>query len=123
MVGRSKLYGEKTKSNSCAVLNDGTRILTNTAIFQAFDRPRKGKPSEEYRLKNVPAFITANNYDKNTIMLQLKDIVKQYKTGDTNVEALKGVEIAAPVKIGDIVLADIAGTGVNVVAARNISAL
>lgn len=49
------------KELSCAVLNDGTRILTNTAIFQAFDRPRKGKPSEEYRLKNVPAFITANN--------------------------------------------------------------
>ena len=49
------------KELSCAVLEDGTRILTNTAIFQAFDRPRKGKPSEEYRLKNVPAFITANN--------------------------------------------------------------
>ena len=39
------------------------------------------------------------------------------------VEALKGVEIAAPVKIGDVVLADVAGTGVNVVAARNVSAL
>lgn len=35
---------------------DGTRILTNTAVFKAFDRPRKGKPSEEYRLKNTPAF-------------------------------------------------------------------
>ena len=49
------------KELSCAVLDNETRILTNTAIFQAFDRPRKGKPSEEYRLKNVPAFITANN--------------------------------------------------------------
>lgn len=49
------------KELSCGVLDDGTRILTNSAIFQAFDRPRKGKPSEEYRLKNVPAFITANN--------------------------------------------------------------
>ena len=34
-----------------------------------------------------------------------------------------GVEIAAPVKIGDVVLADVAGTGVNVVAARNIMAI
>ena len=50
------------KELACAVLDNGTRILTNTAIFQAFDRPRKGKPSsEEGRLKNVPAFITANN--------------------------------------------------------------
>ena len=39
------------------------------------------------------------------------------------VEALKGVEVVAPVKIGDVVLADVAGTGVNVIAARNISAL
>ena len=52
------------KELSCAVLDDETRILTNTAIFRAFDRPRKGKPSEEYRLKNVPAFITANNLKK-----------------------------------------------------------
>lgn len=49
------------KQLSCAVLDNGERILTNTAIFQAFNRPRKGKPSEEYRLQNVPAFITANN--------------------------------------------------------------
>ncbi len=39
------------------------------------------------------------------------------------VEALKGVEVAAPVKIGDVVLTNVAGTGVNVVAARNVSAL
>lgn len=38
-------------------------------------------------------------------------------------ESLKGVEIVAPVKIGDVVFADVAGTGVNVVAARNVPAL
>lgn len=31
------------KELSCAVLEDGTRILTNTAVFKAFDRPRKRK--------------------------------------------------------------------------------
>lgn len=66
------------KELSCAVLDDGTRILTNTAIFQAFDRPRKGKPSEEYRLKNVPAFITANN---------LKPYIeKEFEDNDFSVE-------------------------------------
>ncbi len=39
------------------------------------------------------------------------------------VDALRGVEITAPVKIGDVVLADVAGTGVNVVAARNVMEL
>lgn len=38
------------------------------------------------------------------------------------VEALRGVEITAPVKIGDIVLENVAETGVNIIAARNIVA-
>ena len=38
------------------------------------------------------------------------------------VEALRGIEITAPVKIGDIVLENVADTGVNVISARNIMA-
>lgn len=38
-------------------------------------------------------------------------------------EALKSVVLTAPVKIGDVVLENVVGTSVNVVAARNISAL
>ncbi len=36
------------------------------------------------------------------------------------VAALRGLEIQAPVKIGDIVLENVAGTGVNIVAAGNV---
>lgn len=39
------------------------------------------------------------------------------------VEALKSIILTAPVKIGDVVLENVAGTGVNVVAARNVSRL
>ncbi|MGB2527183.1 P63C domain-containing protein [Flagellimonas sp. SN16] len=49
------------KELSCAVLEDGTRVLTATAVFMAFDRPRKGKSSEEYRADRMPSFINANN--------------------------------------------------------------
>lgn len=49
------------KEFSCAVLSNGTRVLTATAIFQAFDRPRKGASSEVYRAKQMPSFINANN--------------------------------------------------------------
>ena len=38
-------------------------------------------------------------------------------------EALKSVVLTAPVRIGDVVLENVAGTGVNVVAARNVSEL
>lgn len=36
------------------------------------------------------------------------------------VKALKEVEVAAPVHIGDVVLADVAGTGVDVIATKNV---
>ena len=36
------------------------------------------------------------------------------------VKALKEIEVAAPVNIGDVILRDVAGTGVDVVATKNI---
>ena len=35
-------------------------------------------------------------------------------------DQLKGVSVSAPVKIGDVVIENVAGTGVNIVATRNI---
>ncbi|WP_333620928.1 P63C domain-containing protein [Sphingobacterium multivorum] len=49
------------KMLSCAVLDDGTRILTASAVFKAFDRPRKGKSNEGYRADQMPSFLNANN--------------------------------------------------------------
>lgn len=37
-------------------------------------------------------------------------------------EALKEVVVCAPVKIGDVILANVAGTGVDIIAAKNIAA-
>lgn len=48
------------------------------------------------------------------------DIPKNKIFACTN--ALRGIEISAPVKIGDIVLENVADTGVNVIAAKNIMA-
>ena len=36
------------------------------------------------------------------------------------VKALKDVELVAPVKIGDVVVENVAGTGVNVIATKNV---
>lgn len=36
------------------------------------------------------------------------------------IRELKGVKVKAPVHIGDVIVADIAGTGVDVVATRNV---
>ncbi|MBO2652162.1 P63C domain-containing protein [Shewanella algae] len=45
------------KSISCAVLSNGKRIITQTALFDAFDRPRKG----EKRLEGLPSIVGAKN--------------------------------------------------------------
>ena len=36
------------------------------------------------------------------------------------VKALKDVEVPAPVKIGDVIVENVAGTGVNVIATKNV---
>ena len=36
------------------------------------------------------------------------------------VKALKGITVKAPVHIGDVIVADVAGTGVNIVATSNV---
>lgn len=46
---------------SCAVLDDGTRVLTAKAIFDAFKRPRRGRSAGDQRAANMPSFIDANN--------------------------------------------------------------
>nr|DAW14351.1 MAG TPA: P63C domain protein [Caudoviricetes sp.] len=49
------------KELPCAVLSDGTRVLTAKAVFQAFDRPRKGRSNDGSRGDQMPSFIDANN--------------------------------------------------------------
>ena len=44
-----------------AVLEDGTRVITQSAVFKAFGRTKRGRMKEEVRVPNMPAFIDANN--------------------------------------------------------------
>lgn len=46
---------------SCAVLEDGTRIISRNAIFRAFGRTKRGRAKEETRVLNMPSFIDAKN--------------------------------------------------------------
>lgn len=46
-----------SKKIACAVLSNGRRIITQTALFDAFDRPRKG----EKRLEGLPSIVGAKN--------------------------------------------------------------
>lgn len=45
----------------CAVLEDGTRLITYSAIFKAFGRTKRGSQGDASRVPNMPAFLNANN--------------------------------------------------------------
>ncbi|MFN8693413.1 MAG: hypothetical protein ACK5XX_03300, partial [Holosporales bacterium] len=45
----------------CAVLDDGTRVLSATSVFTAFDRPRRANSRLEIDGIKVPAFMDAAN--------------------------------------------------------------
>ena len=49
------------KELTCAVLEDGTRILSSTAMFKAFGRSRGILNNEFVSGENLPIFMTANN--------------------------------------------------------------
>jgi hypothetical protein len=49
------------KDLSCAVLEDGTRILTQTALFQAFGRSRRGRALADENSSNLPRFMLSDN--------------------------------------------------------------
>lgn len=78
---------------NCYVLEDGTRILSSTSIFKAFDRPRKGRRSKEERRyfeqKELPSFLPINiletykkyallpeNAQKSAILTDIDDILE-----------------------------------------------
>lgn len=52
------------KELTCAVLEDGSRIISRNAVFKAFGRTKRGRKKGEVRVANMPelpSFIDANN--------------------------------------------------------------
>src|ERR1035437_5649999 len=43
------------------LLEDGTRVIGYNAVFKAFGRTRRGTQTDDRRVRNMPAFLNANN--------------------------------------------------------------
>lgn len=55
------------KELTCAVLEDGSRVISRNAVFKAFGRTKRGRKKGEIRVANMPelpSFIDANNLTK-----------------------------------------------------------
>jgi hypothetical protein len=46
---------------SVAVLADGRRVITQSAVFKAFGRTKRGRAKDDVRVLNRPAFVDAKN--------------------------------------------------------------
>ena len=49
------------KELRCAVLSDGTRVISRNAVFRAFGRTKRGRAKSEQREPNMPSFLDAKN--------------------------------------------------------------
>lgn len=68
----------------------------------------------------VTSSVRVNNGKLNMVSCKTKEDIPKGKIFDV-CKALEAVDVDAPVAIGDIVLADVCGTGVDVVATKNIA--
>ncbi len=86
------------------------------------------KKGEEYAIKEVTnptriitstVIVDGGTGINSQVSVKTEHDIPKDKIFDV-MEQLKGVSVKAPVKIGDVIIKDVAGTGVNIVATRNI---
>lgn len=84
---------------------------------------KKGKEYAQKELTNPTRILTSvvrvNDGNLAVVSVKTETDVPKYKLEEC-IKALKNVEVEAPIKIGDILLENVANTGVNIVATRNI---
>ncbi|MBU5592937.1 DUF1667 domain-containing protein [Clostridium sp. MSJ-4] len=84
------------------------------------------KKGEEYGIKEctnptriITSSVKVEEGDIDMVPVKTEKDVPKGKILDC-IKALKGLKVIAPINIGDVVLENIAGTGVNVIATRKI---
>ena len=97
---------------------DGDKVVSVTG-----NTCPRGKVYGEKEVTNPTRIVTStvkvSGGDSVMVSVKTKNDIPKGKIFDV-VKALKDVEIPAPVKIGDVVIADVAGTGVDIVATKNV---
>lgn len=85
----------------------------------------RGKSYAEKEVTNPMRIVTSSvrvdGGEKVSVSVKTKSDIPKGKIFDV-ARALKDVVAEAPVKIGDVLVADVAGTGVEIVATSNVSA-
>ena len=95
------------------------RDIINVAGYSC----KRGKEYAQKEVTNPTRILTSivrvNGGNMAVVSVKTENDVPKYKIEEC-IKALKTIEVEAPIKIGDILLQNIANTGVNIVATRNI---
>lgn len=84
---------------------------------------RRGEIYARKEVTNPTRIVTSTvkvvNGTSGTVSVKTKEDIPKEKIF-VCVQALRGIEVQAPVHIGDLILENVAGTGVDIVATRNV---
>lgn len=84
---------------------------------------RRGEIYARKEVTNPTRIVTSTvkvvNGTSGTVSVKTKEDIPKEKIFAC-VQALKGIEVQAPVHIGDVIFENVAGTGVDIVATRNV---
>ena len=67
----------------------------------------------------VTSMVQVDGGEIPVVSVKTKEAIPKEKIQDC-IEALKGVTVNAPVRIGDVILEDVADTGISVIATKNV---
>lgn len=95
---------------------DGTLKVTGNTCNRGEDY---GKKELTNPTRTVTSTVKVKNGERPVVSVKTKGDIPKGKIAEC-MEALKGIEAEAPVRIGDIVLRDAAGTGVDIIVTKNV---
>lgn len=67
----------------------------------------------------VTSMVQVDGGEIPVVSVKTKEAIPKEKIQDC-IEALKGIKVNAPVKIGDVILEDVADTGISIIATKNV---
>ncbi len=96
---------------------DGTIRVTGNTCNRGADY---GKKETTNPTRTVTSTVKVKNGIRPVVPVKTQSDIPKRKIADC-MRALKGMEAEAPIKIGDIILRDVAGTGVDIVATKSMN--
>lgn len=99
------------------VMRDGEVVSVSGNTCKRGDVYARKEVTNPTRIVTTTVRVTGGSADM--VSVKTKEDIPKGKIFDC-VEALKDVTVQAPVRIGDVIIADVAGTGVAIVATKNV---